>query len=217
MLFRSSNGAGKTTLLEILATTQVPTSGGGIVGGCDLVAQAEAVTRIVGYGPAGSDSFYPRLTGAANLEFFAALQDLSPGEARHRMRAVLELLHATELAEAVFQRCSAGMKQKLNLARALLADPPILLLDEPTRSLDLASQRELQALLRDTLADGLGKTVLLVTHNLQEAERVCDRVALLRHGRIAGVQTAGHLPAEWLGVVTAGGARAPRQEGEARR
>lgn len=191
-----SNGAGKTTLLEILATVQRPTSGGAQVGGYDLVAEADAVKRLVGYCPSTSESFYPRLTGGANLEFFAALHGLSPREARSRIDRVLEMIRATELRGVIFQRCSAGMKQKIGLARALLANPPILLLDEPTRSLDPASQRELQDLLRRTLVDALNKTVLLVTHNLNEAEQICDRIALLRNGTVAGVWSADHLPAE---------------------
>lgn len=181
-----SNGTGKTTLLEILATLQLPTSGGGVVGGYDLITQGDAVKRVVGYCPADSESFYPRLTGGANLEFIAALHGLSPLDARSRTEAVLDLIGARELEHVTFQRCSAGMKQKLCFARALLADPPILLLDEPTRSLDPESQRQFQDLLRHTLADQLGKTVVLVTHNLQEAERVCDRAALLRGGEIVG-------------------------------
>src|SRR4051794_21007838 len=129
-----SNGAGKTTLLEILATTQLPTSGAGTVGGYDLVAQAASVKPLVGYCTSNADSFYPRLTGRANLEFFGALNNLSPRDAESRACSVLELLGAPELADILFQRCSTGMKQKLGLARALLSNPPVLLLDEPTRS-----------------------------------------------------------------------------------
>jgi ABC-2 type transport system ATP-binding protein len=125
------------------------------------------------------------------------------------------MIRAPDLEDAMFQRCSTGMKQKLSLARALLADPPILLLDEPTRSLDPASQHEFHALLRRTLAEGLGKTVLFVTHNLQEAESVCDRVALLENGRIAGVWPAGHLPAGWRFETTSEDARPSRRAGEA--
>lgn len=191
-----SNGAGKTTLLEILATTQLPTGGHGSIAGHNLVGEHDAVKRSVGYCPADADSFYPRLTGRANLEFFAALHDLSPGAARRRVGEVLEMVGAPELAHVLFQHCSAGMKQKLGVARALLGDPPVLLFDEPTRSLDPEAQREFHRLLRHTLVDALGKTVLLVTHNLREAETTCDRVALLREGRIAGVWAAASLPPE---------------------
>jgi ABC-type multidrug transport system ATPase subunit len=181
-----SNGAGKTTLLEILATLQLPTSGNATVGGFDLVSQAEQIKRIVGYCPAGAESFYPQLTGRANLEFFAALNGLSPHEATTRTRVVLEMMGASEVSEVVVQRCSAGMKQKLNLARALLADAPILLLDEPTRSLDAAARHAFYRLLRETLVGARNKTVLLVTHDPNEASAVCDRRAVLSGGAIAG-------------------------------
>lgn len=183
-----SNGAGKTTLLELLATVQLPTSGRATVGGFDLVGQAEQIKRIVGYCPAGADSFYPQLTGRANLEFFAALYGLSPQGARTRTRAVLEMMGVLEVGDVVVQRYSAGMKQKLNLARALLGDAPILLLDEPTKSLDADARREFHGLLR-RLAGAMNTTVLLVTHDPDEARAVCDRVALLSGGAIARAST----------------------------
>jgi len=189
-----SNGAGKTTLLEILATLQLPTSGTAAICGFDLVGQAEQVKRLIGYCPAGADSFYPRLTGRANLEFFAALNGLSPHEGRTRTRAVLEMMGALEVSEVIVQRYSAGMKQKLNLARALLADAPILLLDEPTRSLDTEARHTFCRLLRQTLVGAMNKTVLLVTHDPNEASGVCDRVAVLSGGAIAGGWTADDWP-----------------------
>ena len=185
-----SNGAGKTTLLEILATLQLPASGSAIVGGYDVVRQPAHVRRIVGYCPAGADSFYPQLTGRANLEFFAALSGLSPGAARARTREVLETLGASEVGDLAVQKYSGGMKQRLSLARALLADAPILLLDEPTRSLDADARRDLHRLLRQTLVDAMNKTVLLVTHDPSEASVSCDRVALLKGGVIARLSTA---------------------------
>lgn len=191
-----ANGAGKTTLLEIVATTQLPTAGSGLVSGLDLLADPSDIRRLIGYAPAAPESFYSRLSGGANLEFFAALHDLTPATARERTRRVLDLIHAPELERVMFQRCSAGMKQKLTLARALLHDPAILLLDEPTRSLDAAAQSDFHHLLRQALAGPLRKTVLMVTHNAAEAEAVCDRVAWLRDGVIAGVWPADRLPEE---------------------
>lgn len=181
------NGAGKTTLVEILATLQLPTGGTATVAGLDVVRQAAEVRRRIGYCPAGPDSFYPRLTVRRNLEFFAALSELSPGAARGRVREVLEMVDASKVADVVFQQVSAGMRQRLALARALVADPPVLLLDEPTRSVDVEARRRLHALLRDRLAAEQGKTVLLVTHDMSEAEAVCDRVARLRDGRISDI------------------------------
>ena len=178
------NGAGKTTLLEILCTLLLPTSGEAFVDGLDVVREAAGVKRLVGYCPCGFDSFYPRLTATANLEFFAALNGLLPREGRRHVRAVCDLVGINGSRHLDFQRHSSGMKQKLVLARALMINPPVLLLDEPTKSLDPRAQQDIWRLLRATLLDDLKKTILLVTHSLAEAQEVCDQVAVLDEGRI---------------------------------
>ena len=190
------NGSGKTTLLEIAAGAQLPSSGTGTVAGYDLLSQPEHVRAAVGYCPANLESFYPRLTGKANLEFFAALRNMSRSDAASRSREILELINASELSDTLFQRYSTGMKQKLSLARALVGSPALILLDEPTRSLDPAARREFQDLLRRQVTDAGQKSVVLVTHNLDEARRICDRVALLENGTITQVWDARNLPAE---------------------
>jgi ABC-2 type transport system ATP-binding protein len=152
-----------------------------------VVRQAGQVRRIVGYSAAGAETFYPQLTGRANLEFFAALTGLSPRDAAIRTLAVLETMGASEVGDVLVQRYSAGMKQRLSLARALLRDAPILLLDEPTRSLDAEARRAFYRLLRHTLVGAMHKTVLIVTHDPNEASAVCDRVAALGGGTIARV------------------------------
>lgn len=189
------NGAGKTTLLEILATLLLPTSGQVWVCGHDVTRDASQVRRIMGYCPSLSQSFYPRLTGGANLEFFALLNDFSPREAKERTSALFDLMDMNLARDTTFQCYSEGMKQKLALARALLSDPPVLLLDEPTRSLDPVAQREVRRFLRAVLVEKFGKTVLLVTHSLAEAEEVCDRLAILDRGRIARMGSAAELTA----------------------
>ena len=181
------NGAGKTTLLEILSTLLLPTSGEAFVEGLDVVREAAAVKRLVGYCPCGFDSFYPRLTATANLEFFAALNGLARLDGRRQVQTVCDLIGINGSRHLDFQRHSSGMKQKLGLARALIINPPLLLLDEPTKSLDLQAQAEIWRLLRGTFVDTLRKTVVLVTHNLTEAQEVCDRVAILHQGRIVEV------------------------------
>jgi ABC-2 type transport system ATP-binding protein len=186
-----ANGAGKTTLLEILATVQLPTSGRALVGGHDVRHQSMHVRRVIGYCPAGGGGFYPTLTARQNLEFFGALVDLSPRDAALRAEAVLEIVGLAGVGGVVFQRFSAGMRQKLMLARALLGNPSILLLDEPTRSLDRRSKHDFHELLRHTLVAILRKTALLVTHDVHEVGAVCDRVALLRDGRITQVGLPG--------------------------
>jgi len=181
------NGAGKTTLLEILSTLLLPTSGQASVCGHDVVREAAQVRRVVSY--CGAANFYPRLTGAVNLEFFALLNNLRPQEAKERIKAVLRQVGIDGKADVPFQHYSEGMKQELTLARALLPDPDVLLLDEPTRSLDPLLQGEIRKLIRRLLVEQLGKTVLLVTHSLLEAEQLCDRLAILHRGRIVTVGT----------------------------
>ena len=183
------NGAGKTTLLEILSTLLLPTSGRALVGGLDVVKEAARVRKLVSYCASGTDTFYPRLSAARNLEFFALLNDLPPRQAEARMKTVMAQVGLEESRDAPFQHYSEGMKQRLALARALLKDPALLLLDEPTRSLDPLRQVEIRKLLRGLLVEHLGKTVLLVTHSLEEAEQVCDRLAILDRGKLVAMGT----------------------------
>ena len=181
------NGAGKTTLLEILSTLLLPTSGRARLGGYDVMTQAAQARRVTSYCGSTLQAFYPRLTGAENLEFFAVLNDLPPRQAREQLRDALNLVGLTDAAHTTFQRYSDGMKQRLALARALLTAARIVLLDEPTKGLDPRMQVEMQRFLRRTLVERLGCTVLLVTHSVAEAEAVCDRVAILQRGVIVRV------------------------------
>jgi ABC-2 type transport system ATP-binding protein len=183
------NGAGKTVLLEILSTLLLPTSGRAWVCGYEVTREVAQVRNVVGYCPATSQSFYPRLTGVGNLEFFAVLNGFRLREARERIGGVLDLVGLDRASHAPFQHYSEGTKQRLSLARALLTDPPVLLLDEPTRSLDPLVQAEVRRLFRRTLVEKLGKTLLLVTHSVAEAEEVCDRVAIIDSGHVVSVGT----------------------------
>jgi ABC-2 type transport system ATP-binding protein len=183
------NGAGKTTLMEILATLLLPTSGRAMVCGHDVVKDAGAVKKAVSYCASASENFYPRLSAFRNLDFFALLNDLPPREARERIYEALAQVGLAEKGDVPFQHYSDGMKQRLSLARALLKDPRLMLLDEPTRSLDPLSQKEVRKLMRGLLVDRLGKTVLLVTHSLAEAEQACDRLAILHRGKIVALGT----------------------------
>lgn len=196
-----SNGAGKTTLLEILSTLLLPTSGDATIHDRDVVAEPAAVRNLVGYCPCGFDSFYPRLSAAANLEFFAALNGFQFRTGQQRLNEVFDLLGINGSRHLDFQRHSTGMKQKLVLARALIVDPAVLLLDEPTKSLDPRAQGELWTVLRRKLVDDLKKTILLVTHSLAEAQEACDRVVLLQNGRLQEIGGAGSMTARQLADI----------------
>jgi ABC-2 type transport system ATP-binding protein len=191
------NGAGKTTLLKILATLVLPDAGAVRVAGQDATRQPEEVCRRVGVMLEHERSFYRRLTGRANLEFFAALQGLSGAEARRRIDEQSTLVGLSDSIGRRVMTYSLGIQHRLGLARALLRDPEVLLLDEPTRSLDPLAAQEFHRLLRDELARRRGKAILLASHNLVEVEHVCDRLAVLRRGELVAVGTREELARRW--------------------
>lgn len=181
------NGAGKTTLLEILATIVLPDAGRAEVAGHDVVLDASEVRRRVAYCPAASHTFYPQLSGFQNLEFFAALHGIVGVSAPERIREALNVVAIDGVAHAAVQTYSDGMRQRLALARALVTGASVLLLDEPTKSLDPAARSATHRLCRRTLIDRLQVTILLVTHSVDEAVAVCDRVAVLERGLVTEV------------------------------
>jgi ABC-2 type transport system ATP-binding protein len=176
------NGAGKTTLLKALATLLLPDRGRVLIDGIDVTSDPLAVKRKIGFCISEERSFYYRLTARANLEFFASLCGLR-GEAKRRR--VEEVACEVDLSEALdrrFSSFSSGMRQRLTVARALLADPPIVLLDEPTRAVDPVHAEAIRRLIREHLVERLGKTVILATNFLDEAWRLCDRIAVVDKG-----------------------------------
>jgi len=179
------NGAGKTTLLKILSTLLLPSEGQAFVNGYDVVSSPHKARQAVGYCSDSERSFYYRLSGIENLAFFATLNNLDSQNATSRIAEVLKILDLNGAADVPFMTYSKGMQQKLGLARALLTDPVVLLLDEPTKSLDPGAAAGLRRFLRDTLAGKMGKTILLVTHSLEEARECCDRTAVIGQGRIS--------------------------------
>jgi ABC-2 type transport system ATP-binding protein len=180
------NGAGKTTLLKILSTLIPPSRGTARVNDADIIRGAAAVRRSIGLAAGEERGFYWRLSGSENLEFFGGLRGFGPREARRRASQVLELVDLLAMAKEPLTRYTTGMRQRLGLARALLGQPQVLLLDEPTRSLDPLGAQGVHALLR-RLASEERVTVLLATHNLGEAENVCHRVAVLADGTVRSV------------------------------
>ena len=183
-----TNGAGKSTLLKILATLILPNAGRVSVHGWDVATDADRVRRLVGFASGDERSFYWRLTGRQNLEFFAAFQGLAPRVARGRIETLRERL-GLEALDRRFALYSTGMRHRLALARALLAEPAILLLDEPTRSLDPLATAAVHDLIRTTLLGERGCTLVVATHDLAEAEALCDRVAILHRGRLVADDT----------------------------
>ncbi|TEU22055.1 MAG: ABC transporter ATP-binding protein [Anaerolineales bacterium] len=179
-----SNGAGKTTLIKMLCTLILPSEGRALVCGQDVVAEAAAVKPLIGLVDCQERSFFWRLSGRQNLEFFAALYGLRGAEADERIAEVLALVELGDQADHRFMGYSTGMRQKLAVARGLLVEPRVIFMDEPTRSLDPVIAHDLRTFIRETLVEKLGRTVVLVTHRLEEAEELCDRVAIMNHGRI---------------------------------
>jgi ABC-2 type transport system ATP-binding protein len=182
------NGAGKTTLLKILSCLVLPDRGRAVVAGFDTTDEYRVKPNIGLIHP-DERSFYWRLSARENLRFFATLYDVPARRAGPRIEHLLEKLDLLEVADRRFSDFSSGMKQRLAIARALLHDPPILLMDEPTRSLDPAAALSLRTFVREELQRRDGKTILLATHNLREAETLCDRIAILVRGRIRQVGT----------------------------
>ena len=176
------NGAGKTTLCKILATVLLPTTGTALVDGHDVLTRAPRVRAVVGLVVGGERGLYTRLTARQNLRYWAALARVPRRDAASRVSALLERVGLTDRADARVETFSRGMKQRLHLARGLVGDPRVLILDEPTNGLDPVGAREFRSLVGELQRDG--KTVLITTHDMAEAESLCDRVSLIDHGRI---------------------------------
>jgi len=183
--FLGPNGAGKTTLLKLIGGLLYPAEGALTVDGHDTVEENAAVRRKVGFVLNDERSFYWRLTGIQNLDFFAALNDIPPRARRERIDELLRLVGLQEAGSTRVANYSCGMRQRLSIARGLLDDPDVLILDEPTRSLDPAGAMALRRLVAEEIGLGDGKTLLMATHQVDEAEMLCDRVFLVAAGRVA--------------------------------
>jgi ABC-2 type transport system ATP-binding protein len=183
------NGAGKTTLIKCISTLLIADAGTALVGGYDIRKDPLAVRKIIGVLTGGERSLYWKLTPLENLNYFAALYGVSRRETKQRIDYLLELMDLTEKAKVRVEKLSSGMKQKLSLARTLVHDPPILLIDEPTLGLDPYFARFIRQFIKEELHEKLKKTILLTTHYMMEADELCDRVAFMNLGKIRALDT----------------------------
>jgi len=179
--FIGSNGAGKTTTLRILATFLVPSSGTASVFGHDVVADADAVRHIIGYMP---DFFgvYKDMEVTEYLDFFGACYRIPSAQREKTVADVLELVGLTEKRGTLIGALSRGMQQRLGLARVLIHDPKLLLLDEPASGLDPRARIEMMAILQEL--QRLGKTIIISSHILSELQTLCNRVAIIEKGKL---------------------------------
>ncbi|MFP3854443.1 MAG: ABC transporter ATP-binding protein [Anaerolineales bacterium] len=181
------NGAGKTTTVKMLTTLLLPTEGTASVAGFSVVEAPQQVRRRIGFIFGGERGLYWRLSGYDNLRYFASLYHVDPEQAKTRIPELLELVGLAERADEKVEGYSRGMKQRLHVARTLLHDPDILFLDEPTIGLDPVGARRLRHVIREMKE--AGKTVLLTTHYMFEADALCDRIGVIDKGKIVALDT----------------------------
>jgi ABC-2 type transport system ATP-binding protein len=183
------NGAGKSTLIKILTTLLLPTSGEAFVAGYDVAKEPLSVRRRINLVSGGDSSGYGILTVSETLHLFARFYGVPGPEARRRADALMEMTGLAEKAHARLSGLSTGMKQKLNFARGFMSDPEIIFLDEPTLGLDVEASRQVRAFIAGWVRERPGRTVLLTTHYMVEADELCGRVAIIDRGRILALDT----------------------------
>ncbi|MFN2150500.1 MAG: ATP-binding cassette domain-containing protein [Anaerolineales bacterium] len=187
------NGAGKTTLIKILTTLLLPTYGEAWINGYNVLKEENKVRASVGCMLMGERGLYWKLTGRENLRYFGALYHLSAKERERRAEEILKLLDMEDLANRTVETYSSGQKMKLAFGKALINDAPLLILDEPTNTLDVPSASELRAIVRQL--NQRGKTVIYTTHIMAEAETLCNRVAIIDYGKLLALGTVDELKA----------------------
>jgi ABC-type multidrug transport system ATPase subunit len=176
------NGAGKSTTIRVLIGQRLPSGGSVTVGGRDVVREWADIKPIFGYVP-DRENHFEEFTGRRNLEFFGALY----GVPKLRAEEVLKMVELDEAADLPVRGYSLGMRKKLLLARALLHEPQVLYLDEPTANLDIHSAEVVHRILRDRVKHGA--TVILTTHDMDEVEKICDRVGIVCRGKLVALDS----------------------------
>jgi ABC-2 type transport system ATP-binding protein len=181
------NGAGKTTTVKMLTTLLIPTAGTARVQGKDIVKEADKIRSQIGFIFGGERGLYWRLSGVDNLRYFASLYHVEPEVEKIRIPYLLDMVGLSDRGKEKVEGYSRGMKQRLHIARTLLHDPDILFLDEPTIGLDPVGARETRQVIRNLQDEK--KTILLTTHYMFEADALCDRIAVINHGKIIALDT----------------------------
>jgi ABC-2 type transport system ATP-binding protein len=183
------NGAGKTTLIKCLSTLLIPDAGTATVANADIQKDPLGVRKMIGVLTGGERSLYWKLTPLENLRYFAALYGVPRAKTSDRIDYLLDLMELKHKAHERVEKLSSGMKQKLSIARTLIHDPPILLIDEPTLGLDPYFARFIRKFIKDELHGKLGKTILLTTHYMDEADELCERIAFMYNGKVTALDT----------------------------
>ncbi len=183
------NGSGKTTTLKLISTVLLPDAGRVLIEGADTQVEPAIVRKSVGFAVASERSFFPRLSAKENLEFFAVMDNVTRRERSRRVDEMLDRVGLDSAANTLVMKFSSGMYQRLAIARALMKRPSVVLLDEPTRSLDPAAAAHFWSLVRDLPSQGA--TILIATHSFQEALAVGDSVAVLKQGKLTGTKQIG--------------------------
>lgn len=185
------NGAGKTTTVKMLSTLLLPTSGSISVFGLDAIRETNEIRKQIGFAFGGNRGLYGRLTARENLRYFAELYAMPPEKTRQRIPELLGLVGLADRGDDKVETYSSGMAQRLHLARALLHDPQLIFLDEPTVGIDPVGARELRQTVKTLIEHG--KTILLTTHYMAEADELCDHIAIIDHGKIKAFGTPSSL------------------------
>lgn len=178
------NGAGKTTLIKVLSTLVLPNQGDAYVNGFHVEKEPKKVKASIGFAINEERSFYWRLTGRQNLEFFAALDNIPRSQIKRRIDEVLSLTNLEEFVDMRLNMYSTGMRQMMAFARALITGAQVIFVDEPTRSLDPKAAEKIRKFLREEMVERQKRTVFWATHNLSEAEHYCHELAIIQKGKI---------------------------------
>jgi sodium transport system ATP-binding protein len=187
------NGAGKTTALRILSTVIRPTAGTATVAGIDVLSHPELVRSKIGF-MSTSTALYGRLQSREVIEYFGGLYGLTGAKLKERVDYVVDKLQINEFADRLCDKLSTGQKQRVNIARTILHDPPVLFFDEPTAGLDVVLSQTVMEFIEE--ARDMGKTIVFSTHIMSEVERLCDHVAIIDKGKLHGEGTVEELKAQ---------------------